>query len=145
MNMIIVAILALRFLIKLRFPANTPISKIINDLTPRYTKEPIPPLQQPNYSLRNQDVIGQIRGRTEKFLSSFYPNCISEWNRLDPEVRLAPSVCVFKTKLLSKNSPQCKVCLLPHSHCMLNQLKLNQVFEWGLLIGQCNKSSHLIG
>ena len=85
--------------------------KIINDLTPWYTKEPIPPLQQLNYSLRNQDVIGQIRGRTEKFLSSFYPNCISEWNRLDPEIRLAPSVGVFKTKLLSKNSPQCKVCL----------------------------------
>ena len=53
--------------------------KIINNLTPLYTKEPIPPLQQPNYSLRNQDVVGQIRARTEKFLSSFYPNCISEW------------------------------------------------------------------
>ena len=82
--------------------------KIINDLTPWYTKEPIPSLQQPNYSLRNQDVIGQIRGRTEKFLSSFYPNCISEWNRLDPEIRLAPSVGVFKTKLLSKIRPSAK-------------------------------------
>ena len=82
--------------------------KIINDLTPWYTKEPIPPLQQPNYSLRNQDVIGQIRGRTEKSLSSFYPNCISEWNRLDPEIRLTPSVGVFKTKLLSKICPSAK-------------------------------------
>ena len=32
-NMIIVAILALRFLIKLRFPANTPIS-LFKDLNP---------------------------------------------------------------------------------------------------------------
>ncbi len=54
-----------------------------------------------NYSLRNQGVIGRMRARTEQFQSSFYPNCISEWNKLDPEVRLAPSVAVFKKKLVS--------------------------------------------
>ena len=32
--------------------------KIINNLTPDYTKDPIPPLQQSHYSLRNQDAIG---------------------------------------------------------------------------------------
>ena len=67
--------------------------------------DPIPSLRQSNYSLRNQDVIGPIRGRTERFQSSFYPNCISEWNKLDPEIRLAPSVAVFKTKLLSRIRP----------------------------------------
>ena len=82
--------------------------KIINNLTPLYTKEPIPPLQQSNYSLRNRDVIGRIKARTEKFLSSFYPNCICEWNKLDPEIRLAPSVAVFKAKLLSKIRPPAK-------------------------------------
>ena len=88
--------------------------KIINNLTPLYTKEPIPPLQQSNYSLRNRDVIGRIKARTEKFLSSFYPNCICEWNKLDPEIRLSPSVAVFKAKLLSKirRPPPCKVYLL---------------------------------
>ena len=74
----------------------------------RLIKRTIPPLQQPNYSLRNQDAVGQIRARTEKFLSSFYPNCISEWNKLDPEIRLAPSVAVFKTKLLSRIPPSAK-------------------------------------
>ena len=82
--------------------------KIMNNLIPLYTKEPIPPLQQPNYSLRNQDAVGQIRARTEKFLSSFYPNCISEWNKLDPEIRLALSVAVLKTKLLSRIRPSAK-------------------------------------
>ena len=62
---------------------------------------PIPPLQQFQYSLRNQDVIGRIKARTEKFKSSFYPHCLSEWNELDSEIRLAPSVAVFKKKLLS--------------------------------------------
>ena len=75
--------------------------KIINNLTPIYTKDPIPPLQQFQYSLRNQDVIGRIKARTEKFKSSFYPHCLSEWNNLDPEIRLAPSVAVFEKKLLS--------------------------------------------
>ena len=68
--------------------------KIMNNLTPLYTKEPIPPPHQLNYSLRTH--------------CSFYPNCISEWNKLDPEIRLSPSVNVFKTKLLSLIGPPAK-------------------------------------
>ena len=33
------------------------------------------------------------------------PHCLSEWNELDPEIRLAPSLAVFKRKLLSKIRP----------------------------------------
>ena len=58
--------------------------------------------------LRNQDVIGRIKARTEKFQSSFYPHCLSEWYKLDPEIRLAPSVAVFKKKLLSIIRPPAK-------------------------------------
>ena len=75
--------------------------KILNNLTLLYTKEPIPTLHQSNYSLRHQDSVGRMRARTEKFKSSFYPVCITEWNKLDPEIRLAPSVAIFKTKLQS--------------------------------------------
>ena len=75
--------------------------KIINNLTPMYTNDQIPPLQQSQNSLRNQDVIWRIKARTEKFKSSFYPHCLSEWNDLDPEIRLAPSVAVFKKQFLS--------------------------------------------
>ena len=82
--------------------------KIVNNLSPGYTVDPIPPLHQSQYCLRDQDVIGQMRARTEKFKSSFYPNCLSEWNKLDPELRLAPSVAVFKKKLLSIVRPPAK-------------------------------------
>ena len=75
--------------------------KIMNNLTPLYTKEPIPQPHQSNYCLRNHGVVGRMRARTEQFQSDFYPNCISEWSKLDPEIRLAPSVAVFKKKLLS--------------------------------------------
>ena len=57
--------------------------------------DPVPQLQQPHCSFRNQDVIGRIRARTEKFKSSFYRNCQAQWNELDPEIRLALSVGIF--------------------------------------------------
>ena len=74
--------------------------KFITNFTPSYTRDPIPPLYRSQYSLRRQDAVGRIVTRTEKFNSSFYPNYIQEWNTLDPEVRLEPSVAVFKKKLL---------------------------------------------
>ena len=63
---------------------------------------------QSQYSLHCQDVIGRLRARTEKFKSSFYPNCLSEWNKLQPELRLAPSVAIFKKKFLSIIRPPAK-------------------------------------
>ena len=68
--------------------------KFVNNLSPEYTVDPIPPLYQSQYCLRDQDVIGRMRARTEKFKSTFYPNCLSEWNKLEPELRLAPSIAV---------------------------------------------------
>ena len=66
--------------------------KIVNKLTPAYMWHPIPPLQQAQYSFRRGDVIGQIRARTERFKSSFYPHCLKEWTILDPQIRNASSV-----------------------------------------------------
>ena len=82
--------------------------KFVNNLSPEYTVDPIPALHQSQNCLRDQDVIGRMRTRTEKFKSSFYPNCLSEWNKLDAELRFAPSVAVFKKKLLSIARPLTK-------------------------------------
>ena len=81
---------------------------VLLNLTPLYTKDPIPQRHQSHYSLRNQDVIGRIKARTEKFQSSFYPHCLAVWNEFDPELRHAPSVTVFKKKLLSIIRPPAK-------------------------------------
>ena len=70
--------------------------KFVNNISPGYTVDPIPPVHQSQYCLRDQDVIGRVTARTEKFKSTFYPNCLSEWNKLEPELRLAPSIAVFK-------------------------------------------------
>ena len=82
--------------------------KFVNNLAPKYTLDPIPPLHQSQYHLRNQGVIGQLNARTEKFKLSFYPNYLSEWNKLEPELRLAPSTAVFKKKFLSIIRPPTK-------------------------------------
>ena len=86
----------------------TLLYKFVDDLSPEYTVDPIPPLHQSQYRLRDQDVIGRLRARTDKFKSNFYPNCLSEWNKLEPELRLAPSFAVFKKKLLSIIRPPAK-------------------------------------
>ena len=86
----------------------TVLYKLINSMSPAYTTDPIPQLQQSQYSLRKQDVIGRIRARTERFQSSFYPSCLSDWNDLCPEIRLAPTIAIFKKKLLSKIRPPAK-------------------------------------
>ena len=75
--------------------------KIVNNSTRDYTRHPVPQIYKSNYDLRTNATIGQIQTRTEAFKSSFYPNCLSEWERLDPEIRLSSSVNIFKKKLLS--------------------------------------------
>ncbi len=79
--------------------------EFVNDLSPEYTVDPI------SLRLRDQDVIWRLRARTEKFKSSFYPNCLSEWNKLEPELRHAPSVTVFKKTFLSIIRPLPNQCL----------------------------------
>ena len=49
--------------------------------------------------------MGQIRARTEKFKSNFYPYCLLEWNKLDPEIRTLPTVGIFKNKLSAQIRP----------------------------------------
>ena len=39
------------------------------------------------------------------FGASFYPNCLSEWNKLDSEIRQLPTLGLFKKKLFSLIRP----------------------------------------
>ena len=82
--------------------------KITKNLTPDYTRDPIPPLHQSVYSLRNQQVIGQLRPRRERFKSSFYPSCLMEWNKFSHLIWASPTVASFKSKLLVLIRPTAK-------------------------------------
>ena len=52
--------------------------KIINNVMPDYISEPILNMNQSNYNLRNQPVIGQIRARTDNYKASFFPDSLLE-------------------------------------------------------------------
>ena len=77
-------------------------------MTPDYTRSPVPQLQESDYSLRRRAAVGHICARTERFKSSFYPNCLSEWEKLDPEIKQSCSVSVFKKRLLAIIRPPSK-------------------------------------
>ena len=66
-------------------------------------------------------------GRTEKYQSSFHPNCISEWNKLDPEIRNVPSIAMFKTRLLSIIRPPAKSIFGIHDPIGLSYLSQTRV------------------
>ena len=100
--------------------------KIVNNLTRNYTKSPVPHLHESNYDLRRNATVGQILGRTHAFKSS-NPHCLSEWNRLDPDIRLSSSVNMFKKKLLSIIHPLSKFISRihdPKGFSILTQLRV---------------------
>ena len=73
--------------------------KIVNNITPAYTRDPIPLLHELPYFFRTRPATGQIYARTDKYESTFYPNCLAEWENIDPDTRNASSLGIFKEKL----------------------------------------------
>ena len=51
---------------------------VMNNITPLYTKEPIPPPQHVHYILRTQDAIGRLGGELKIFSLSFIPTVYPE-------------------------------------------------------------------
>ena len=80
---------------------------------------------------------GRIKAGTKQ--SSFYPNCTSEWDKLNPKIRLAPSVAVFNTKLLSIIWPPAKPIFGIHDPIGLSYPSLIRV---GLSRLNFNKFKH---
>ncbi len=101
--------------------------KFVNNLTPDYTRVPIPPLLESSYPFRKRNVVGRICARTVSYGASFYPHCLSEWNMLDPEIRSLPTVSAFKNKLSSLIRPPVKSVFSIHDPkglAILTQLRV---------------------
>ncbi len=102
--------------------------KFVNNLTPEYTMQPIPLLRQSNNCLCGPTIIGQIHTRTLSLGTSFYQNCISEWNKLDSDIRQLPPAALFKKKLFSLirplPNPACSI-YDPKSLAILTQLRVS--------------------
>ena len=59
-----------------------------------------------NSRLYNRLLFKNIPCRTNKYKSSFFPSVISDWNKLDFDIKNSKSKNIFKTKLLNKIRPK---------------------------------------
>ena len=60
--------------------------------------------------------------RTEKFQSSFYPNCLTKWNKLDPRLDLHPQLLLLRKSYLRKSTPPAKPVFGIHEPIGLSHL-----------------------
>ena len=72
--------------------------KIVSTKQPTYLYDLIPPFQR---SSRDKGCIYEPFCRTMSFKNSFLPYAIKEWNKLDPEIRIAEIYASFRKMLLN--------------------------------------------
>ena len=85
--------------------------KILNNLTPEYLKAPLP-IPQNVYSLRRNRIVAPMPCRSDKYKNSFYPDAISSWNKIDPGLKSAISLSIFKSSFLKIIRPNKKKLLI---------------------------------
>ena len=75
--------------------------KIINNVSPQYLPECISRYthEVSNYNLRNADTLERIPARTSRYLNSFFPLTVREWNLLPSDIRHIHDFDRFKSAL----------------------------------------------
>ena len=79
--------------------------KIMNGQTPDYLKTPTLSLHRHLYGIRANNVLKDIVCKTERYQHSFFPDSVSMWNDLGPELRGTELISAFKCKLLKLYRP----------------------------------------
>ena len=83
--------------------------KIVNGLAPAYLSN-ILPRQEEELDEEEEELLERRRERppfrvpfcrTERYRSSFFPYCITEWNKLNRNIRDLPSISLFKNAILN--------------------------------------------
>ena len=82
--------------------------KVLNNEHPQYLFNLIP-VRPTLYPTRNALNIPLLNANHNFFKNSFFPSTIIEWNKLDPGLRKAESLSLFKTNILEfiRPSPNC--------------------------------------
>ena len=79
--------------------------QIVNGLRPHYFHSCIYFFLQNNYPSRSlsSDKLKCIASRTKSFSKTFFPYCIGESNKLNPEIRNVKSIYKFNKSIITKN------------------------------------------
>ena len=79
--------------------------KIFNGQAPSYLTKYLPTQTDVTYSFRSRQPVRHLTVRTERFQNSFFPFCLSQWNKLDCHIRDMPSIASFKRAILQFTRP----------------------------------------
>ena len=80
--------------------------KIRHNMCPLYLTDFLPIMKTSCYSLRLNRAPAVPNFITERFKSTFFPSCSSNWNQLDPNIQNSSSIEIFKRALLSFIRPK---------------------------------------
>ena len=72
----------------------TQFYKIMTCLTPEYLRIPIPLLRGHLFGYRYTNILNTIFCRTDRYQNSFFPDSVTMWNDLGPELRGAESLSI---------------------------------------------------
>ena len=87
------------------FRCLTQFYKIIKGLTPEYLKIPTLSMRSHLFGYRPCNDLKDITSKTQRYQNSFFPDSVSLWNVLGPELRGSKSLAVFKHDLLKLYRP----------------------------------------
>ena len=72
---------------------------------PEYLYSQIPSQRHINYNLRNSSAYQERGSRTDRFLNTYFPNVIAEWNQLNKDTKISKSYTEFKRNLITTVRP----------------------------------------
>ena len=86
------------------------------------------PVKQTSYDLARKNLFRNFTLHTDYFKNSFFPYCVREWNKINPNLRNSPSLSVFKKGLLAFIRPkECSIYNIidPYGLKLLTRLRVN--------------------
>ena len=84
------------------------IHKIINNKTPSYLKDKLPPNHRPFFTRPLFNVFPKIKFKTDRYKNSFFPQANSSWNKIISHFEDFPSLDCLKGHVLSFLRPKNK-------------------------------------
>ena len=97
--------------------------KIVDQATPSYLREKIPPNRNVMITLPNVFQVARIRPRpTDRYLWSFFPDATAGWNKIISDFEDRPTYCKLKSHLISLYRPKAKSIFDTYNPSLLRHL-----------------------
>ena len=117
----------------------TQFYKIMTGLTPEYSRTPIPELRGHLFGYRLSNVLHTMPFKNDKYRNSFFPDSVTLWNELGPELRGVDTLPIFKKKMLKLYRPEKKTLYNIHDP---NHIKWIFQLRVGLSPLKSHKKNH---